>query len=334
MSSNDAPVLIHVDRLTKVYGHNRAVSSISFDVPKGEVLGFLGPNGAGKSTTMKMLTCYLAPTEGQAQVAGFDVYTQPLEVRRRIGYLPEETPLYRDMHVLEYLDYVTELRRVPRAERRTRIKRIGEVTGIMSVLGKRIGELSRGFRQRVGLTQAMVHDPDILILDEPTSGLDPNQIVEIRELIKELGREKTVVLSTHILPEVEATCSRVVIISDGRLVADGRPGDLVAREHANKFRLLVEASDTAPPAALRAKLEQMGGVRSVAEDPAETGTVQFTITTDGERDLRRELFRAAVDNGWPLLELDRREASLEEVFARLTKSEKPAESAAAREEAA
>jgi ABC-2 type transport system ATP-binding protein len=188
----------------------------------------------------------------------------------------------------------------------------------MDVLGKRIGELSRGFRQRVGLTQAMVHDPDILVLDEPTSGLDPNQIVEIRKLIKELGREKTVILSTHILPEVEATCDRVVIISDGRLVADGRPNDLVAREHKNKFRILLEATDPAP---VRAKLDTLAGVSSVTEDPSESGTVQFTLATDGARDLRRELYRAAVDNGWPLLELDRREASLEEVFARLTKSD-------------
>jgi ABC-2 type transport system ATP-binding protein len=332
--AHDAQILIEVDRLTKLYGPTKAVDAISFQVPKGEVLGFLGPNGAGKSTTMKMLTCYLAPTAGRAAVAGLDVYTQPLEVRRRIGYLPEETPLYRDMLVLEYLDYVTELRRVPRAERRARIKRIGEVTGIMDVLGKRIGELSRGFRQRVGLTQAMVHDPDILILDEPTSGLDPNQIVEIRQLIKELGREKTVILSTHILPEVEATCSRVVIISDGRLVADGRPGDLVAREHANKFRVLLEATEAAPLAAVRAVLEGIAGVRTVVEDPSETGTLQLTVTSDGARDLRRELFRAAVDNNWPLLELDRREASLEEVFARLTKSEKPAAAPATREEAA
>jgi ABC-2 type transport system ATP-binding protein len=315
---SDAPVMIRVDRLTKNYGPHRAVNAISFQVPRGEVLGFLGPNGAGKSTTMKMLTCFLTPTEGRAEVAGLDVYTQSLEVRRRIGYLPEDTPLYRDMLVLEYLDYVTELRKIPRRYRRERIKTIGEVTGIMGVLGKRIGELSRGFRQRVGLTQAMVHDPDILVLDEPTSGLDPNQIVEIRKLIKELGREKTVILSTHILPEVEATCDRVVIISDGRLVADGRPNDLVAREHANKFRVLLEVTEPGP---VRDKLEAMAGVRSVSQDPSESDTLQFTVTTDGARDLRRELFRAAVDNGWPLLELDRREASLEEVFARLTKSD-------------
>ncbi len=314
---NDAPLLIRVEHLSKRYGPVRAVSDISFDVPKGEVLGFLGPNGAGKSTTMKMLTCFLTPTAGRAEVAGFDVYTQSLEVRRRIGYLPEDTPLYKDMLVLEYLDYVTELRKVPRAERRQRIRRIGEITGIMTVLGKKIGELSRGFRQRVGLTQAMVHDPDLLILDEPTSGLDPNQIVEIRQLITDIGREKTVILSTHILPEVKATCSRVVIIADGRIVADGRPDDLAARD-ANRFRVLFERVDAG---AVRAKLEGLPGVRGIAEEPSETDTVQFVLTTDGARDIRRELFRAAVDNGWPLLELDRREASLEEVFRRLTKSD-------------
>src|SRR5262244_1050096 len=263
---SDSPLLIHVEHLTKLYGAVRAVNDITFDVPKGEVLGFLGPNGAGKSTTMKVLTCYLAPTAGRAEVAGFDVFTQPLEVRRRIGYLPEDTPLYKDMLVLEYLDYVTELRRVPRAERRARIKRIGEITGIMSVLGKKIGELSRGFRQRVGLTQAMVHDPDLLILDEPTSGLDPNQIVEIRQLITDIGKEKTVILSTHILPEVKATCSRVVIIADGRIVADGRPDDLAARD-ANRFRVLFEKVDAG---AVRAKLESIDGVRTVVDEPSET----------------------------------------------------------------
>ncbi len=314
-------VMIHVDKLAKQYGKQRAVDAISFDVMKGEVLGFLGPNGAGKSTTMKMLTCFITPTAGRAEVAGFDVFRQSLEVRRRIGYLPEDTPLYRDMTVIEYLDYVTELRQVPRSERRPRIKKIGEVTGIMQVLGKKIGELSRGYRQRVGLTQAMVHDPEILILDEPTSGLDPNQIVEIRELIKQLGHEKTVILSTHILPEVQATCNRVIIISGGKLVADGRPDDLVAREHANRFRLLLEKPADLPTHEIHDRLGAIPGVHTVAEDVSESGTQQYLITTDGAHDLRREIFRAAVANNWPLLELDRREASLEEVFARLTKSD-------------
>jgi ABC-2 type transport system ATP-binding protein len=309
--------MIEVDRLTKVYGHHKAVNEVSFQVHKGEVLGFLGPNGAGKSTTMKMLTCYLTPTSGAARVAGFDVYGQSLEVRRRIGYLPEDTPLYRDMVVLEYLEYVTELRGLPTARRRPRIKEIGETTGILDVLGKKIGELSRGYRQRVGLTQAMVHDPDILILDEPTSGLDPNQIVEIRELIKKLGQEKTLILSTHILPEVQATCDRVVIISDGKLVADGKPDDLVAREHTGRYRVLFEVG----VAGIDGKLAALDGVKEVVEDKSETGTVQYLVFADGAQDLRRAIFRAAVDNHWPLLELDRREASLEEVFGRLTRTD-------------
>jgi ABC-2 type transport system ATP-binding protein len=312
-------VAIRTDRLTRAYGPQLAVNEISFEVPRGQVLGFLGPNGAGKSTTMKMLTCYLTPTRGSAQVAGFDVYGESLEVRRRIGYLPEDTPLYRDMTVLEYLDFVTRLRKVPASERRARIKKIGETTGILHVLGKQIGELSRGYRQRVGLTQAIVHDPEILVLDEPTSGLDPNQIVEIRSLIKELGREKTVILSTHILPEVQATCDRVVIISDGRLVADGRPDELIAREKSNRFRILLDAGPV--EAEVRAKLQTIPGVTGVEAQPGDAGSRAFLLTTDGAADIRRDLYRAAVDNQWPLLELERREASLEEVFGRLTRTD-------------
>jgi ABC-2 type transport system ATP-binding protein len=323
--------MIRCDRLTKMYGPATAVDAISFEVPRGQVLGFLGPNGAGKSTTMKMLTCYLTPTSGRAEVCGLDVYSRSLEVRDKIGYLPEDTPLYRDMTVLEYLDYITRLRKVPAAERRARIKRVGEVTGIMDVLGKTIAELSRGYRQRVGLTQAIVHDPEILILDEPTSGLDPNQIVEIRGLIKELGREKTVILSTHILPEVQATCDRVVIIAEGRLVADGKPDDLVARERSNSFRVLFDAQGL-DETVVQDKLGQIPGVVAVAPAPSESGTVEVRLTTSSGQDIRREIFRAAVENQWPLLELDRREASLEEVFGRLTRVDaaagKPASQAA------
>jgi ABC-2 type transport system ATP-binding protein len=313
-------VMIRCERLTKSYGLTWAVREISFEVPRGQVLGFLGPNGAGKSTTMKMLTCYLTPTYGRAEVAGMDVYSRSLEVRRRIGYLPEDTPLYKDMTVLEYLDYVTELRKVPRADRRPRIKRIGETTGILQVLGKKIGELSRGYRQRVGLTQALVHEPDVLVLDEPTSGLDPNQIVEIRQLIQNIGKERTVILSTHILPEVQATCNRVLIINDGRLVADGAPNELVAREHTNRFRLLLESGEGTPKAEEAiAALSKIDGVKSVTESAGEPGTLQLELINDGSRDIRRDIFRCVVDNKWPLLELDRREASLEEVFGRLTR---------------
>jgi gliding motility-associated transport system ATP-binding protein len=198
-------VMIEVAGLTKDYGPHRAVDQVSFNVRRGEVLGFLGPNGAGKSTTMKMLTCFLAPTAGRAKVAGHDVFDESIEVRRRIGYLPEDTPIYRDMTVVEYLRFAAEMRGMEPAKIDSRIKEIGQRCGLAGVAGKLVGELSKGFRQRVGLAQAMLHDPDILILDEPTSGLDPNQIVEIRSLIKEIGQEKTVILSTHILPEVQAT---------------------------------------------------------------------------------------------------------------------------------
>jgi ABC-2 type transport system ATP-binding protein len=313
--------MIKVDGLTRVYRADRserpAVDDISFAVSRGEVLGFLGPNGAGKSTTMKMLTCYLPPTAGRASVAGFDVYENPLLVRRNLGYLPEDTPLYRDMTVFDHLHFAGQVRGMRANERTRRIKEVGSVTGVLSVLGKYIGELSRGYRQRVGLTQAMLHDPPVLILDEPTSGLDPNQIVEIRQLIRELGREKTVILSTHILPEVQATCNRVLIINDGKLVADGKPDELIGHEATNRYRVLVASSDEG----VRSKLAGLAGVDTVAVTPSEPGTVQYEITSTGRSDLRPVLFRLAADNDWPLLELDRRQASLEEVFGRLTKTE-------------
>src|SRR5436190_9007460 len=250
-------LMIEVEGLTKNYGAFRAVDKVTFNVRKGEVLGFLGPNGAGKSTTMKMLTCYLAPTEGSAKVAGFDIFDQSIEVRRRIGYLPEDTPIYRDMTVLEYLQFAADLRQMDPAKTPGRIKEIGGRCGLAEVAGKLVGELSKGFRQRLGLAQAMLHDPDILILDEPTSGLDPNQIVEIRSLIKEMGKEKTVILSTHILPEVQATCSRILIINGGRLVADGTPDELRAREKGSRYRVVVESNGVAQDA-IRDKLAGLG----------------------------------------------------------------------------
>jgi ABC-2 type transport system ATP-binding protein len=310
-------VMIQVEGLTKDYGPVRAVDGVTFNVRKGEVLGFLGPNGAGKSTTMKMLTCYLAPTGGRATVAGFDVFDHSLEVRRRIGYLPEDTPLYKDMTVLEYLRFVADVRAMPRDRREARIKDIGGRCGLGTVAGKLVGELSKGYRQRVGLAQAMLHDPDILILDEPTSGLDPNQIVEIRELIKEVGREKTVILSTHILPEVEATCSRMIIISGGKLVADGTPEVLRNRQRGGHYRFVVEANGV-PKEAIRDRLASLDGVNRAQVVAGEQGTYAFAI--DGARadDLRKPLFRAAVDNKWTLLELVRESASLEDVFRNLT----------------
>ncbi len=313
-------VMIQVEGLTKDYGSFRAVSQISFEVRSGEVLGFLGPNGAGKSTTMKMLTCFLSPTAGTARVAGFDVYEQSLEVRQNLGYLPEDTPLYKDMTVLEYLEFICSIRELPRSERRPRLRRMVDVCGLGPMLGKLVGELSKGYRQRVGLAQAMIHEPKIVLLDEPTSGLDPNQIVEIRQLIKEVGRERTVILSTHILPEVQATCSRVVIIAGGKLVADGTPDELGARERGNRYRVVIEQNGT-PRAAIAEKLGQMSGVARCAESAGESGTFQFTVDGTGADDLRKPLFRAAVDNGWSLLELQRQAASLEDVFRKLTRDD-------------
>jgi ABC-2 type transport system ATP-binding protein len=313
--------MIEVEGLTKDYGATRAVDQVTFTVKKGEVLGFLGPNGAGKSTTMKMLTCYLAPTAGRARVAGFDVFDESLEVRRRIGYLPEDTPLYRDMTVLEYLQFAADVRQMDPAKSPSRIREIGGRCGLANVAGKLVGELSKGYRQRVGLAQAMLHDPDILILDEPTSGLDPNQIVEIRELIKEIGREKTVILSTHILPEVQATCDRIVIIAGGKLVADGTPEDLRQRERGGRYRVAVEKNG-APAEAVRDRLASLAGVtRCQPITGAEQGTLSFAIDGAASTDLRKTIFRAAVDNHWTLLELARESASLEDVFRHLTTGE-------------
>ncbi len=312
-----AELMIQVENLTKDYGPTRAVDRVTFNVRKGEVLGFLGPNGAGKSTTMKMLTCFLAPTGGTAKVAGFDVFDQSLEVRQRIGYLPEDTPIYRDMTVLEYLRFAAEMRGMDPARAELRIREIGGRCGLTENAGKLVGELSKGFRQRVGLAQAMLHDPDILILDEPTSGLDPNQIVEIRSLIKEVGQEKTVILSTHILPEVQATCSRILIISSGRLVADGTPDELRARERGSRYRVVVEANGV-PQDSIRDRLTRIGGVMRCEKVATEDGAYAFAIDGSSTEDLRKSLFRAAVDNRWTLLELVRESASLEDVFRNLT----------------
>ncbi|HVZ89450.1 MAG TPA: ATP-binding cassette domain-containing protein [Polyangia bacterium] len=292
---------------------------MSFTVRRGEVLGFLGPNGAGKSTTMKMLTCYLSPTDGRARVAGHDVFDESLAVRRRIGYLPEDTPIYRDMTVLEYLEFAAAMRGMDATRSAARIKEVGTRCGLGEVAGKLVGELSKGYRQRVGLAQAMLHDPDILVLDEPTSGLDPNQIVEIRSLIKEIGREKTVILSTHILPEVQATCSRILIISGGKLVADGTPDSLRARERGGRYRVVIE-SNGVPQEAIRDRLASLAGVArcELLTDQGEEGAHVFALDAGVSTDLRKPIFRTAVDNRWTLLELLRESASLEDVFRNLT----------------
>ena len=318
-------VMIHVERLTKRYpGTTRnAVDGITFDVRAGEVLGFVGPNGAGKTTTMKILTSYLAPTGGRAAIAGFDVYEQSVEMRRHIGYLPEDTPLYKDMSVLEYLRWVARVRRIDSGEANRRIRRVAEQCAIGHRLGSLIGQLSKGYRQRVGLAQAILHEPEVLILDEPTSGLDPNQIVEIRNVIKDYGKTRTVIFSTHILAEVQMTCSRVLVISDGKIVADAAPTDLGGIiERARGMQLLVDFGGRAE--AMRPVIERVPGVTSVSvySEADHPGTLLVSGDASGATglDLRAEIFRAAAQANTPVLEMSRH-APLEEVFRYLTRAQ-------------
>ncbi len=322
MTGGSDGLMIDVRSLTKDFGATRALADLSFQVRPGEILGFLGPNGAGKTTTMRILTGYLSPTRGEVKVGGVDVQADPLAARRRIGYLPENAPLYDDMMVIDFLRYTAELREVPVAERGQRLALICKRCGLMKVLGKDIRHLSKGYRQRAGLAQAMIHDPDLLILDEPTSGLDPNQIVEIRELIKDIGREKTVILSTHILPEVQASCNRIIIINDGKLVADDTPEGLSEREAGALVRLVLKAADDgrAPGAEkIHSLISEMPGVSSVTSDEGEgRGTLGFSLRTSGDDDPREALFRMAVDNDWVLLDMHREQISLEDTFRRLT----------------
>ncbi len=308
--------MISVVNLTKRYGPVTAVKDISFEVNKGEVLGFLGPNGAGKTTTMKIITGYLAATEGKALVKDMDAAIQPMEVKKSIGYVPESFPLYEDMMVFDYLKYIAEIRNIPKTQQNRRIKEMMDVCGLGAVIAKDISHLSRGYRQRVGLAQAIIHDPDILILDEPTSGLDPNQIVEIRNLIKELGREKTVILSTHILPEVTATCGRVIIINDGRIVADGTPDTLLERDQSNN--IVMVRFDKKYDEALDL-LKRVDFVESVTENTGDGAEPpMYTLESKKNNDIRLKVFQLAVDKGWGMLELRSEQVSFEDVFRKLT----------------
>jgi ABC-2 type transport system ATP-binding protein len=265
---------------------------------------------------MRILTCYLLPDSGTATVAGYDIVEDSLEVRRRVGYLPENAPLYQDMDVISYLEFVADVRGIPGHDRRRRIDSMVEVCGLASVIGREVGQLSKGFKQRVGLAQTLIHDPEFLILDEPTTGLDPSQIIEIRELIKEIGRERTVILSTHILPEVEATCSRVIIINEGSLIASGTPEDLHSAAGGED---VIHVSIKGDEAAVEAGLETIGGVRSVAKaGSAGGGFTRYTLKAADGGDMGETIFRAAVDNGWTLNELRRETLSLEDIFLRLT----------------
>lgn len=310
--------MIAVTNLVRDYGPIRALAGVSFTVERGQVVGLLGPNGAGKTTCMKVLTGFIAATSGEVTIDGRDIVEHGVAVRRRIGYLPENAPVYPDMRVRDYLRFVARVRDIPTDRIADRIQAVARTVGITGVMDQDIGTLSKGYRQRVGLAQAMVHDPEILILDEPTSGLDPNQIVEIRELIKELGRDRTVILSTHNLPEVTATCNRILLIHRGRLVADGTPAQIQAQHGGgNTFRLSIAPGNAASPVADR--LGAIEGVTTVtALDPTTKGIGEWRVEAQGDTDVRPELFRCAVTHGWTLLELHRERQDLETIFQRLT----------------
>jgi ABC-2 type transport system ATP-binding protein len=285
-------------------------------VEKGEVLGFLGPNGAGKTTTMRVLTGYMPATEGKAIVAGYDVFDQPIEAKRRTGYLPETPPLYPEMTVRDYLAFVSSIKGIPRAERRTRVNDVMERTRVADMANRHCGKLSKGYRQRVGLAQALLHNPEVLILDEPTAGLDPKQIIETRQLIKELGGDHTVILSTHILPEVSQTCHRVVIINKGRVVAVDTPDNLTARLRGSETMYI--QIDAAPAAHVKGALEAIPGVTQVSAADLRGTAATYEVNSEAGRDVRRELASTVVSNGWGLLELRPLRMSLEEIFLHLT----------------
>jgi ABC-2 type transport system ATP-binding protein len=310
--------MIQVEGLSKKYARHVAVNDISFAVEKGDIVGFLGPNGAGKTTTMRILTCFLPPSAGKATVGGFDVFEQPFEVKKHIGYLPEAPPLYPEMSVEDYLMFVARLKNVPSADVKSRAGQVMERCAVADVKSKLISKLSRGYRQRVGLAQAIIHNPDVLILDEPTSGLDPKQITETRELIQNLSGEHTIILSTHILPEVEAICRKVIIINQGRLVATDSVEHLKSTGVGNTMQVQVEPAGGADAALVRQKLEQVAGVSKVLEKAISADRLIFEVDGLPDHNPRPDIARAIVHAGWNLLELKSTTLSLEEVYLQLT----------------
>jgi ABC-2 type transport system ATP-binding protein len=322
-------VMISATDLTKTFGSFRALDKINFEVKRGEIVGFLGPNGAGKSTTMRILTCFISPTSGTARVNGSDVFDKPLEVRQSLGYLPQRAPLYLEMSVLEYLRFAADLRGLDASTFRKRAKAVVEVCGLAQVLGKEIRYLSHGYRQRVGLGQALIHDPPILVLDEPTSDLDPNEKAEFLDYLKQIGQERTVMLSTHNLAEVEASCARAIIVSRGRIVADGPLDEIRAKSGRVRYVLSVQESAEgaggyrgkgAPPkkGEVEDALKKVDGVKKVGELPTDERAHAFELVSEEDVDLRPDLFKLMVDKGWVLLELHRDSQTLEDVFRSLT----------------
>jgi len=320
-------VMIEASALTKRFGAVRALDKVSFEVRRGEVVGFLGPNGAGKSTTMRILTCFISPTTGSAKVNGHDVFDKPLDVRRAIGYLPQRAPLYTDMTVYEYLRFVAEVRGLDESKFKSRLKKVVEVCGLAQSLGKDIGTLSHGYRQRVGLGQALIHDPQILILDEPTSDLDPNEKAEVLRYIKEIGKDRTILLSTHNLAEVEEACARAIIVSKGRVVADGPLSDIRGKTGRVRYVVTIdekrgEGGNQAPSvSAIQQAFERLDGVRQVKELPSDERAHRLELIGPQDSDLRAEIFRLAVAKGWTLLELRRDAQSLDAVFRDLTRGD-------------
>ena len=306
--------MIKVENLTKRYAGHTAIDDLSFEVGRGEIMGFLGPNGAGKSTTMRILSSFMPPTSGRATVAGFDIFEQSLQARAHLGYMPENVPLYTEMRVTEYLNYRAALKGVPHRRVAERVGDVKELCGLKDVEKKLIGSLSKGYRQRVGLADALVHEPDLLILDEPTSGLDPNQIRQVRDLIKNLGRQHTILLSTHILPEVEMTCSRVIIINKGKIEACDTPENLLGEiRTAGGVMLEAKVGDDNGTE----QLKQIAGVRDVTAT-ADDGWQRFSLRVESGADVREEVFRLARDRQWSVRELSQRKATLEDVFVELT----------------
>jgi ABC-2 type transport system ATP-binding protein len=313
---------IKVQNLSKYYGTTKAVDNISFEINTGEVVGFLGPNGAGKTTTMKILTCYLPPTSGNAEIDGIDVMGNSQAVRQKIGYLPELNPLYNDMNVVDFIKFSGTLYGMKGNELESRLKFVTESCGLTKVKHKDIDELSKGYRQRVGLAQALVHDPEVLILDEPTSGLDPNQIIEIRNLIKSISSTKTVILSTHILSEVQASCDRVIIINNGKIVADGKTGQLSQGPKENDYiNLELKVSSEENVELKLAKLREIPGSMDIEMKEHTGGSIKFRIQSSENVDLREQIMKLVVSEDWVLLGMNRETASLEEVFHKLTLGE-------------
>ncbi|MSR65205.1 MAG: ATP-binding cassette domain-containing protein [Verrucomicrobiae bacterium] len=315
--------MIKVENLTKRYSGFTAIDNISFEVKKGEIVGFLGPNGAGKSSTMRILSCFMPATSGRVSIAGFDVFDQSNEVRKRVGYMPESNPLYMEMRVNEYLQYRARLKQVPRKIRKERVERVKEQCGLKDVEKKIIAHLSKGYKQRVGLADALVHDPELLILDEPTIGLDPHQIRQVRELIKSLGKQHTILLSTHILPEVEMTCNRVIIIHKGKVVASDTPQNLT-KTLKGGGATVIEVKGLNPDV-VEKQFWTVPGVNSIQSDRTSDGYVRCEITPSSNVDLREIVFEKAVSNRWTIRELTRQRQSLEDIFVELTRVAKKQE---------